>query len=346
VGRFIRARFKPGLFLVAAALLLLSVPAWGAGATVNDATPDQLKAAQKTFEVANDLFDAGRYEEAITAFRASYDIVASPNSRLMVARSLRELGRLDEAYQEFEASLADAKAAAAKDAKKYTKTVAAVEAEIATLRQRVAIVRLELTHAPSGTTVKAGDRTIEGAALGRPLLFAPGEIVISARGPGGETAEQKVQLVGGTEQTVRLDLSGGPQPPPAAAPAAQGGPPPAEASVGTDGGGPPLRTLGLVAGGIGVLGLATFAVFGSLNNSKFDDLESSCQADGTCATEKQDDIDTGRTYQTVANIGLVVGAVGVAAGATLFVLGSSSERAARPVHVAVGPGRIAIGGRF
>jgi len=327
-------------------LFSFAVPAWGAGATVYDATPDQLKAAQKTFEVANDLFDAGRYEEAITAFRASYDIVASPNSRLMVARSLRELGRLDDAYQEFEAALADAKAAAAKDAKKYAKTVAAVEAEIAMLRQRVAMVRLELAHAPQGTTVKAGDRTIEGPALARPLLFSPGEVLISARGPGGEAAEQKLQLVAGTEQTVRLDLASGPEPTPVAAPAGQA-PSPAAASISTEGGdGPPLRTIGLVAGGIGVAGLATFAVFGSLNNSKFDDLESSCQADGSCAADKQSDIDTGRTYQTVANIGLVVGAVGVAAGATLFVLGGSSERAARPVHVAVGPGRIAVGGRF
>jgi hypothetical protein len=77
-----------------------TLSAGAAGVPVDQASNDQLRAAQKTFRVADDLYDAKRFEEALTADRASYDIVASPNSRLMIARSLRELGRLEQAYHE------------------------------------------------------------------------------------------------------------------------------------------------------------------------------------------------------------------------------------------------------
>jgi hypothetical protein len=316
---------------------------------VHDATPAALKAAQKSFESANAAYDARRFDEALKTFRASYDIVASPNSRLMIARSLRELGRVDEAYQEFEASLADARAAATKDAKKYGKTVAAAEAEIVNLRQRVALVKVEIAEAPPGTTVHVGDRTIDAGSLARPLVLPPGAAVISARAPSGESAEQKLELAAGTEQTVRLTLSN------ATAPAVEAPPSPTEpsarqqahTSVDTASGGAPLRTLGIVVGGIGVVGLAGFAIFGSLNNSKFDELESECTPDGTCPPERQDDIDSGRTYQTLANVGLIVGAVGVAVGTTLFVVGGSSERASSgTLQVGLGPGRVAVRGSF
>jgi hypothetical protein len=325
--------------------LLLSPAVSAAGANVNEASREQLKAAQKTFEVANDLYDAKRYEEAITAFRASYEIVASPNSRLMVARALRELGRFDDAYKDFLAALSDAEAAAQRD-KKYRKTVDAAREELKALEQRVGLLSVELVSAPEGSQVEVAGKHYTPAELATPIAVAPGKVTIVARAPQRPAIERSLELAAGSRQALRIDL---------AAPAETGiegqpvgVPAPAESSVTLE---PPrsggaLRTLAFVAGGVGVAGLATFGIFGTLNNQKFSELEDEC-AEGRCPAERQEDIDAGRQYQTIANIGLIVGVVGVGAGTVLFLMsGRSAERAALPMDVALGPSDVQVRGRF
>src|SRR4051812_28705663 len=88
-----------------AALATSAAPAWAGSAS---AEKDQRAAAQKTFAAGSNLYDAHHYEEALAAFKASYQIVASPNSRLMVARCLRDLARNAEAYREYDAVVAEA----------------------------------------------------------------------------------------------------------------------------------------------------------------------------------------------------------------------------------------------
>jgi hypothetical protein len=93
-------------------------------------------------------------------------------------------------------------------------------------------------------------------------------------------------------------------------------------------------------------------------NSTYSDLEEKCA--GPCPADSQDDldqIDSGRTQQTLANVGLVVGIVGIGAGVTLFVLslgGKSSEAKTGQAHLApvrkpelvVGPGFTGVRGKF
>src|SRR5436190_21382129 len=86
------------------ALFLLPSVALAAGSG-----QDEKAGAQKTFEAGTKLYDAHRYKEALTALRASYQILPSPNSRLMIARCLRELGNNREAYREYEAVAAEAR---------------------------------------------------------------------------------------------------------------------------------------------------------------------------------------------------------------------------------------------
>jgi hypothetical protein len=90
-----------------------------------------------------------------------------------------------------------------------------------------------------------------------------------------------------------------------------------------------------VAGGIGVVGLATFGIFGLLNSSTYSDLQSSCP-NNVCPPGKAEDISNGRTQQTIANVGLIVGAVGLVAGVTLFVLGTPKKKAPEAAFI-LGP---------
>lgn len=318
-----------------------------AGVPVDQASKEQWQAAQKTFRVADELYDGKRFEEALTAYRASYDIVASPNSRLMIARALRDLGRLEEAYRELEGTLADAEAAAKKD-DKYEDTQRAAQAELDALKKRVAVLTLNVTHAPPGTKLTVGGRDVQLEALSKPLIVAPGAVTVVAAPPGAAEVRREVTLEAGSASTLDLDLKpGAPQKP--AEPVTPPDEPTQGGEVSADTSRPSsLRPFAYVAGGVGVLGLATFAIFGAMNNSKFSDLDDSC-TDGHCPPERSDDIDTGRTYQTIANVGLVVGGVGLAAGVTLFFLSSGSEKErarSRSPWVSVGPGSVRVGGRF
>jgi hypothetical protein len=321
--------------------------AQAAGVAVHEANKDQRQAALKAFQDADKLYDTKRYEEALTAFRASYDIVASPNSRLMIGRALKELGRLDEAYQELLGTIADAEAAAAKDAK-YADTAKAARDEMAGIEARVAVLTIRLVGAPEGANVSVGGKPV--ASLDRPVVVQPGAVVIVAAAPGRSEARRELELAAGSKSEVELELA------PAAA-ASELPPPPVgpepEPATATLDSSTPLRTWAYVAGGVGVLGLATFGVFGALNNSKFKDIESGCP-DDRCAEDRSDEIDSGRRYQMIANVGLIAGVVGLGAGATLFILSSGGEerqasrrdRPAKALWLGVSPGSVELGGRF
>jgi hypothetical protein len=331
-----------------AAIVGWTFAASAAGVSVDQASKEQWQAAQKTFRVADDLYDAKRFEEALTAYRASYDIVASPNSRLMIGRVLRELGRVEEAYRELEGTLADAEAAAKKD-DKYEDTQRAAQAELDALKQRVAFLTIQVSNAPAGSKLSVGNREVSlEAAASKPVIVPPGPVRVEVTLPSGSKVLRELTLEAGGAKSLEINVEpGAPEKPPVteAPPTTDTEP----TSVTADTSEPSsLRTWAYVAGGVGVVGLATFAIFGVMNNSKFSDLDESC-TDGHCPPERSDDIDSGKTYQTIANIGLVVGGVGLAAGATLFVLssGKTEKRASsRATWVSVGPGSVHVGGRF
>jgi hypothetical protein len=113
----------------------------------------------------------------------------------------------------------------------------------------------------------------------------------------------------------------------------------------------------LVCGGIGVAGMVTFGVAGGLSLSTYSEVEDKCSAQpgGRCTSSADHEtIDKGEQQQLIANIGLIVGSVGLAAGATLLIVdlasGGSGEAKAEvgalPVRVDVGPGYAGVSGSF
>lgn len=319
----------PALLLVAVAA---SPPVLGAGAQVGEATRQQRSEAGKVFRQGDDHYDAGRLDEALAAYRQSYDIVASPNSRLMIARSLRGLGRLGEAYAEMQAVLEDARQLA-KKRRSYKSTVEAAETELKEIEALVGFVSFELKP---GTTLRVNERELADTKEAIPL--PAGALKVDAS-HAGETRSATLQLAAGARETLRWDDM---KPPPTEQePAAREAEPGGEGEVALSSDDPPpFTTLALVSGGVGVLGLVSFAVFGSLNNSTFSDLEDKC-SNKRCPPNLKGDADTGQTYQTIANVSLVVGLVGLGAAATFFYLGSQEE-----TQVGLGPGSVHVRGTF
>lgn len=321
----------------ACALILVPSVAYAAGAPGQD----EKAGAQKTFEAGTKLYDAHRYKEALTALRASYQILSSPNSHLMVARCLRELGKNREAYQEFLAVADEAR----EKGDKYAAAGTAATEEGDEVKQRLGFVTVHVTGSQEGVTVAIGDQPIDAATIGAPVPVEPGTLVVSAKAADGSSARAEVTLAAGASETVELQLvppsKDEPPPPPP--------PEPPKVVVDTGGKGAPLRTWAYVAGGAGVVGLATFAIFGSMANSKYNDLNDACHG-GPCGPGHEDDISSGKTDQLIANVGLGVGIVGLGVGTALFFISGKSDKTEAPsatnVRVNLGVRSVAVQGMF
>jgi hypothetical protein len=317
---------------------------YAAGVAVEQATAAQKKDAQGKFVKAMTDYEAKRLDKALEGFRASYATVASPNSHYMVARTLRDLGKLTEAATEYQGTIDEAQ----KDAR-YGDTYASAKGEYDELKSKLAFVSIHLQGAGPDAKVEIGGKVIEPSKLGAPVIVEPGSVSVVVTTGKGETKKTVTAAAGKTEQlTIDLTTAAAAAAPVGAATPSSGDQP---GQVKVDSSKFGLRQWGYVAGGVGAAGLVTFGVFGLMNNSKYNSLNDAC-ANGHCPADRQNDIDTGKKYQTIANIGLIVGAVGIGTGTVLYILGGKKKSQEQPAsasttpQVMVGPGSVLVMGRF
>jgi hypothetical protein len=104
--------------------------------------------------------------------------------------------------------------------------------------------------------------------------------------------------------------------------------------------------MGLVAAGLGIVGLGTFAVAGMQARSTYNKLQSECPS-GCSDAAHRNDAGKGSTYQTVANVGLALGITGSLTGATLVYLGATKGKVATPsIEVSLEWVKISYAGSF
>jgi hypothetical protein len=321
------------VLMITPALVAVVPPstAW-AQATAATPSPAAVKEATAHFQKGTDLFNAKKLDEALTEFRASYAAVASPNSHLYIARSLAQLGKAREAYAEFDKVAIEAQARAAEEPK-YAPTAETAKLERDELAAKIALVTVTVSGAAPGATLRVGDQTIPEDAWGKPVPVDPGPVTIAVEAPPNAPVSQTVTVAAGDKRDVTLD----------ATPKVAEVPPPAAPASSPN---KTLRTAAFVAGGVGVIGLGVFAVAGISANATYSDLKDSCG--GPCPASKQGDVDSGKTKQTIANVGLVVGGVGLGTGVALFLLSRSGSKKAEAVgsHLVVGPTYGGVRGAF
>jgi hypothetical protein len=328
------------------ALQLLASLAHAQGVSIDQATPAQHKAAKKKLAEGQKLFKAGKLEQAIQAFEAAWAIVHEPEARLMLARSHQNQGELLKAHAAYSEAVTEAEAAAREDTS-HRETQRLAQKELSDLEGVLAKLTIQLRHAPPGTSVTIDGEAVPASKLGEAILMQPGQVSVVATTSDGREASRTLTLTAGQNAKVDLaftrdseaSLDVGTEPSDTSEPA-----PATSASSPTN-----FKKVGAwVAGGVGVLGVAAFGVFGSMSNAKYEDLQDSCPND-RCGADQQDDIDAGKRYQTIANVGLAVGIVGIGASTALFVLGSPSATespSAARVELGVGLGTIHVRGRF
>lgn len=296
------------------------------------------KKAVELFKKGQGLYKANKFSEALPVLRESYALVASPNSQIYIARCLAGTNDLVGAYLEFEALIADVDAR--KDPK-YDKTRESAVGERDELLTKIALVTVNVANATPDARVTVGFKEVPRESWGKPLPFMPGTVDVTLTAPPAAPQTQNLELTGGQRRTINLDTTGkqdtgGDVTPPS-----------------TGGSRRILRPIAYAAGGVGVVGIGMFAVAGAMANATFSDLDSKCaKGDGTraCSGVTQGQIDDGKLQKDLANIGLIIGAAGLATGVTLFVLSrepSKKDDAPKTaVQAIIGPSYLGVQGSF
>jgi hypothetical protein len=329
----------------------LPVQALASGVSPADASAAQKSDATQHFAAGKRALESTDYPTAVAELRASIDIVDSPNTRLELARALRNSDQLADAWAEYGEAIDLAMRLVSKEAR-YAKTADVATSERKDVEAKLAFVVVDVTHAPPGAVLKVGGRIVPSVEWSGSQVVTPGEVDVGLTdSAGGDLAHLAVSAVAG--QTIPVPLDGAPpagvrpgSAPPEVSeedrPGADERSAPALATAPLPHGKNALRPLAYVSAGIGVAGMATFAVFGLLSNSTYADLKASCPR--ACPADKRGEVDSGILQQTLANVGLGVGIAGLAVGTTMFLLSMPSQSPATGTALVVAPGYLGMRG--
>jgi hypothetical protein len=308
------------------------------GVPAVSATPEQRQVAQARYVEGTKFFAVGDYNEALASFQASYAVVASPNSHLMIARTLRQKGQLARAYEEFGKVESEGREMASKDPK-YAESADKASQDRAELRPRLGLLSLRVRGAGATVKVLVGAREIARERWNEAIPVDPGEVEVAVQTPKMRRVVRRVTMSAGASDEVVIDFTEArptpstSTPPPAPSPPT----PPPRAS---------LLPYAAIVGGLGVAGFIVFGVAGAKDRAMYKDLQGACPGN-VCPPSVRADIDQGRTEQKVANIGLVVGAAGLATGLGILLYDrASSGSHSRSTSLSVGPGGVLARGTF
>jgi hypothetical protein len=295
-------------------------------------TVEQKAGARAAAQAGADAFDQGRYDEAIDLFSRAEAVVHAPPHLLYIARAQTKLGRLVRAQDTYlkivrERLAADAPAP-------FKEAWAAADRELDALEPRIPQITIRVEGAANGDVdVTLDGRSVPKALLGIAQPVDPGPHELRAEAGQGRTAARSVRLTTGARESVTLTLPPPPSsaPSPTFAPTLSPRPETPRASAPQSRGFFAQPAVAYGALGVGVVGLGVGTGFLVAYLGTRDDADrgyDNCPP--SCSTEKRnrvDELDSKAARQgTTATIGMVVGGLGVATGATLLVL----QRRGRP----------------
>lgn len=286
--------------------------------------------AEALFDAALDLMKQGRSADACPKLEESQRIDPGIGTLLYLAECYENIGRTASAWATFRQAMSEARAAGqAERARKAQARVDRLEPTLSRLSIRVAPENLALP----GFSVRSAGKAVERAVFGIAIPVDPGEITVEASAPGHETWTTTVTL--GTNKAVadvevpplkRLEV---PPPEPVATPSSKAegaapardaqAPAPAPAPGASRGG--TMRTLGLIVGGAGVVGLGIGTFFGVRAISKNSDAEGYCKGGTTCEDPRGVSLtEEASSAATASNIAFGLGAAAVIGGTVLYLM--------------------------
>jgi hypothetical protein len=324
----------------AVTFLLLAVEVQAAGVAVADASPAELNEAKGPYSEGVKAMSAGRFEDAVDRFKRSYDIVASPNSRLMLGRALVKVNRLVEAYRVFEETMTQATELAATQ-KKYQKTAESAKRELDDLKSELAFV----TVIP-GTEVSLGGQRLTAAQWGRPQPVMPGRVTVEIKSADGRAREKELTLEPGLTRVLTADLAatGAYRTKPSKTAEKEAYDEAEESSTAKSAGAFSRKQVGYVAGGVGALGVVSFIGLTIMAESIFGDVASDCEG-AVCSKADLTNSESKGTLRGMSYVSLVVGLAGLGTGGYLLLTDKkSSSSGTTALHL--GPGSVALSRSF
>jgi hypothetical protein len=187
---------------------------------------------------------------------------------------------------------------------------------------------------------------IDEGVLGTAIPLDPGSHVIAASAPGKRGWSKRIELGShGDHVTVSVpvlpdDVSMSPDLTAVPAPLSRPATAPIVDSL--------QRALGLVAGAVGIAGVATGALFGVKAASDWSDTKEQCRAFPYCGEEGARLARQAKTSALISTIGFVTGAAGLSGGALLWFTAPRSnephERTTASTSLGVGVGNVQLRG--
>jgi len=310
---------------VAAALALVAATA---AATPPEPTPERRSAARALADKGYEHYRAGRFADAAETLARAEALFHAPTLTFALAKALAASGRLHDARAAFQRVLDEPLPPAAPADYRRAQESAAVELTALTARIPSASVIV------SGAAGRAFTVTVDGAplapaALGGRVDLDPGKHTVRVELQGAAPETREIDLAEGAHEDVQITLPAPPPPPP---------PPPPRP--------PPRGPLGPSIAALGA-GAAVLAVgIGTGADAIVRTRAIKAECDGNrCPPRLEPKAASIRAEAAVSTASFVIAGASAAAGVVLLVL--RPKLAARPrVSVQVGPGSLALAGRF
>lgn len=295
--------------------------------------------AQSIFDRALELVKDAKWAEACPMFEESQRLDPALGTQFQLAKCYEGQGRFASAWTQY-VEVADAAKTAGQPEKEK-----AARARADAVAPRVPKLKIDVASGGAGVEVKRDGAVIPKIQWGLGLPVDPGKHLIVATAPGKKSFETSIDITEAQSATLSIpalvDL---------AKPPTETAPPPlstttesaSETSAIPSERAGSRRTVALVLGGVGVVGLGVGVALGVAAKSKQDNVGADCVGDRCDASG----IETRKSALRTATTGTIVGGIGLAAGVTGAVLWLTSPSAPKTAYVSPTLGGISIQGRF
>ena len=292
-------------------------------ATALSAAPsraDDLATAQQLFRQGKSLMSEGKVAEACVKFEGAAQLSPTAGVRLNLAECWAKLGRTASAWAKYEEAETLAERAGDAPAAQLAKERRA-ELEPSLCYLTVAVPEYA---AVQGLVLTRDGHKLPQAAWNTPVPVDPGDHVVVASAPGRTTWTSTRGVMGAG---VRISVT---IPALQEEGAAAGEPQDASPAGGT------RRTLAIVSGGVGLIGIGVGTYFGLKAMSKQDDYEKHRGADGRCLDVECETLsEEAHDAGTLSTVGFAAGGALLAAGTVLWLTapadGESTSAGLTPV---------------
>jgi serine/threonine-protein kinase len=294
-----------------------------AGSPARAQSPADVAAAEALFRDGRKLFDDGRYAEACPKFAESQRLAPAPGTLLNLAGCYEKQGLSASAWATFKDAASEAHRKGRQDWEQLARDRAtALEPKLSHLT-----VTVPDASAIAGLTVRRDGEELGRAGWGTAIPVDPGQHVVEATAPGHEKWSQTVQVdAGAASASVTVPALGESATTPATP----------ESTPGST-----QRTLGLVVGGVGIVGIGIGSFFGVQAMNQENDAKTHCRTDTYCTQQGVDLGNAAKTSATVSTVAFIAGGAALAAGVVLYFM--APKRKGPAVGLSVGPGSVGLG---